>query len=157
MSKLNNISEEEKGYLKTILQIEDDEILHQYLGAISSTCFTVRLTKKPLSKSKVVDCEPEEMFSPILFNDNIQLFRKYLIKLKKIKPVIKPTPLTRGTSYNTGFSLDLIEEYKPERRKSFDGVEDSSKKETRKRTLSIGGSIRRRRRKTTCRSTRRRR
>ena len=34
MSKLNNISEEENGYLKTILQIEDDEILHQYLGAI---------------------------------------------------------------------------------------------------------------------------
>ena len=40
MSKLNNISEEENGYLKTILQIEDDEILHQYLGAISSNCFT---------------------------------------------------------------------------------------------------------------------
>ena len=104
MSKLDSLSEEEKRYLKTILEIEDDEKLEEYLTTVSTSCFIVRLTKKPLSESKVINCEPEDMFSPSLFHDNIKFFRKYLIQLKKFEPVTKPTPLTRGTSHNTGFS-----------------------------------------------------
>lgn len=165
MSKLDSLSEEEKRILKTFLEIEDDEQdekLERYLSTVSTSCFnerlTKRLTKKPLSESKVINCEPEDMFSPSLFHENIKLFRNYLIQLKKFEPVTKPTPLTRGTSHNTGFSSSgFIEEYKPTRRNSFDGVKGTSKKETRKRSLSIGGSIHRRKRKTTRRSTRRRR
>lgn len=160
MSKLDSLSEEEKRNLKTLLSIDTDAKLDEYLKSTTPLAFKKKLDRIEKTDTPTlnrgmshegIDFDPmmkEDILKAKFQEENIKLYKAFMTHNKKFGLKTTPPPLKRGVSYETGFSYDP----ETEAREDFTSIPKHKSNKT-----TVGGKSKKYRNKNKRRSTRRRR